>query len=148
MTQVASDWRTFQHGYFVPIIISIELPVCCGAGKHRTIQIRAMAGLAGAFITLIKILMLQVPGAAVDVMHAVGAAQGQWQTGMTDTTLNDGAAVSLQIFGRLIVIRIRIGDRPDCMGGAVAGLAGDIAVTQAVAVEGIVTLLQIACCWQ
>lgn len=119
----------------IVIIITQVVAVRGGAGKHRAFQVLAMAGAAGIGISLVEVLVLEVPRPAVDVVHTVGAVEGQRQAGMTDTALGDGARMALQLVGRDIIVRSWQGIRPDRMGGAVAAFAGDTAVTEAVAVE-------------
>jgi len=56
---------------------------------------------------------------------------------MAGTALDDAAGMALQLDSRQIVIGGRQRIRPDRMGRSMATFAGDVAVTQAVAVECI-----------
>ena len=101
MAQVAAHSRAFRHVYglsttaivIVVIIFFIDQVVSVRSRlrQHRAFQVLAVAGAAGTGVALVEVLMFEVPGPAVDVMHAMGAAEGQRQAGMTDAALADAA---------------------------------------------------------
>jgi hypothetical protein len=122
---------------FIAIIVPQVFPVRSRAGKHRAFQVPPMTGPAGTGVSLVEILMPQIPPAAGNVMHPVGTVEGKRQTGVTGTALDDGAGMPLQLGGSQVVIGGRLRIRPDRMRGPVTALAGDIAMPQTVAVKRI-----------
>lgn len=54
-----------------------------------------MAGAAGVGISLVVVLMPEVPRPAVDAIHAMGTIEGEWQTGVTAAARADGSGMTL-----------------------------------------------------
>ena len=96
MAQAAAHFCSFSDmdglsATLIILIITQVVTVRGGAGKYRAFQVQAMAGLAGFGARFVEILVLEVPRPAVDVMHAMGTAEGKRQAGVTDAALGDGA---------------------------------------------------------
>lgn len=140
MAQVAAHRGAFRHmNGPIAVIIPQIVPIRSGPGEGRTFQTLTMATTACARVAPVVAAVSQVPGPAVDIMHAMRSVQGQGQAGVADSAVAEGTGMALKLGGRDIVIGLRVGIRPDRVGRAVAAFAGDAAVSQAVAVErGIV----------
>ena len=127
---------------FIIVFIIEQVDAVCGRnGQYRAFQIQAVTGTAGIRIAFVEIFVFTGPCTAVHVVHTVGAVQRWRQAGMAGAAFADRAGVALKLDRGYIVIRVRHRIRPDRVGGTVAALACDAAVTQAVAVQRIVCLL-------
>jgi len=136
VTERATDLRPFTNmDCATTIIIALVIPISRSTRENSAIQVIAMAGLTGIGIAAIEVFMSKIPTAAVNIVHTMGAIQGIGQTGVAGGALSDRAGVPLDLSGGHIVIGAVLSIRPDRMGRAVAALAGNTTMPQAVAVQ-------------
>ena len=99
MAQVTAHSRAFGYtdglsAAFIIVVIFFITQVDAVSSRlrqHRAFKVTSVTGLAGTRVAFVEIFMLQVPRPAVDVMHAMGATEGQGKRGMAYAALADAA---------------------------------------------------------
>ena len=97
-----------------------------------------MTGLAINRVSFKIIFMIAVPAGVINIVQTVGAIGGEGQArAMADGAFDDGAGMTLDLLCCDVVVGAGA-HRPFGVGTAVAGLAGDAVVSQAIVIQRIV----------
>ena len=123
---------------------AVQHAICLGKGQHGAHitgpRAATMAGSAGSRIILGKVLMASpgesgVPTHRVHAMRAVQRILAVHRRTVAGAAFYNGTGVALELVGRYVVVRIRVGVWPLCMSCTVATLAHHSTVTGAHPVE-------------